>query len=157
MRLYLYKNNFCDPGADPPIGTARQFTTAKQVDDYIKFFVASLNPEYINQWRAFVTDDTVQFQELDHYVMFDGDNLNIGQDLSLIHEINLWNVAIEVNQKLKANLKRIRDTKLTIDQQIRTGEAKGLLEEYKHLIIGEGNNNNGKSKADQESTTAGAA
>lgn len=109
MRVYLYRQGLCDPGKN--IGAARLLPTAKDVDDYINLFVASCKPEALYHWRAFVTNDTVDFSAVDHFSLF---NEKIGLEFTggnEVKEVNLFDVAKEVNERFKAMDKRRSEAK----------------------------------------------
>ena len=105
MIVYIYKNGLCDPSKN--IGAARKMSSARQADDYINLFCASLDPRYIKNWRIFVTNDTVEWTEVDHFVLM-GESLYIGVPKSShrVQEIDVRERCKEVNEKLIRQEKR---------------------------------------------------
>jgi hypothetical protein len=100
--LYVYKNSLCDPVRD--IGMCRKFGSAKDVDDYLDLFIASVQPRYINNYRAFITNDDVEFEEVDSYVLM---NEPLRAQLTQrIKEDNLWQRALHCNTALQAAVER---------------------------------------------------
>lgn len=94
----IYKNGLCDPGKN--IGVAREFETSaagsRAIDDYIKMFVASINPHYYSQYTILVCNDSVDFVEADHYVLFGKDDpMGIGTNRG-IREIEIHDIARDV-------------------------------------------------------------
>lgn len=78
--LYIYKGGLCDPTKN--IGVARKFPTSKDLDDYVEFFAASIKPEAMHNYKAYVANDEVDFEAIDHYVLFN-DYLNIGDSVRI--------------------------------------------------------------------------
>lgn len=100
MIVYIYKNNLCDPARK--VGTARQFGNIQDVDVFVKMFVASINPEFLSNWRVFITNDNVEFPEVDHYVMMD-EPLGLGLNHAhRIKELDMVLLALEFNPVYKA-------------------------------------------------------
>ena len=102
MILYIYKNQFCDPSTN--LGVCRQFPSAKEIVEYLDLFIASVQPRYINQYRAFITNDDVEFEEVDSYVIMD-EPLRT-QITPRIKEDNLWMRALHCNTALQAAVER---------------------------------------------------
>lgn len=100
MRLYLYKNGLCDPAKN--IGVARLFSRASDIDEYLQMFCASAKPETLKNWRAFITNNEVEFTEVDHYVLM-GDPLGI---VNKVKEVDLYEIAGVVNRILQEKEKR---------------------------------------------------
>lgn len=101
MIVYIYKNSFCDPAKN--IGTCRQFGDAKEVDDFINFFVASINPIYMSNWQIFITNDDVNFPEVDHFALF---NEPLLPGKNRIKEVDVPALASQVNIKFAEALKK---------------------------------------------------
>ena len=120
MKLYIYKNNLCDPSRN--IGVARQLPTSKEVDEYINLFVASLDPKYFSNWRIFITNDEVEFVEVDHYVLID-EPYKLGLNGNRIKEISVKDIAHNVNVKFMAVEKRRSKRKAEADKFL--GVVKG--------------------------------
>jgi hypothetical protein len=133
MKLYIYRNGLCFP--EKKIGTARQFGTSADVDAFMKMFVASCKPESLKQYRAFVTNDEVEFQEVDHYVAFN-DAFGVLSTINRVKELDLLEIAQECNtlvqqaEKLKRQRKRERDLALK-RQTIDPNEVAKLLQDTK--------------------------
>lgn len=102
MKLYIYKDGFCDP--ENNIGHVRQFEVAEDLDDFLMLLVGSMKLGSIGKFRAFTTNDDVEFQEVDHFVLFN-EPLNIKLKDS-IREINLFPIAKEANEVFKRLDKR---------------------------------------------------
>ena len=97
MILYIYKDGLCDPARK--IGVARQFSSAKDLEEYGKLFVASLNPVFLKNYRIFIANDEVQFADIDNFVLMNETlSLNI---MSKFQEIDIFSIAKEVNEKFK--------------------------------------------------------
>lgn len=106
MKLYIYKNGLCDPGKN--IGIAKQFSRADDIDAYIKMFCASIDPRYIKNWRIFITNDEVDWEAVDHFVLM---NEPLGFDFTntnKIQEVDVWQIACECNVQIAAIDKRRR-------------------------------------------------
>ena len=102
MVLYIYKNHLCDPIHN--LGVCRQFATAKDLDDYLDVFIASVQPRYINNYRAFITNNDVEFEEVDSYVLM---NEPLRAQLTQrIKEDDLWSRALHCNTALQAAIGR---------------------------------------------------
>lgn len=102
MKVFIYKNGLCDPAKK--IGTCRQFGDTTSVDDFIRFFVASIDPRFIKNWRIFVTNDEVEFHEVDHFVLMD-EPYGLGLGKEKVKEINIYEWAKDCNsavQKIEA-------------------------------------------------------
>lgn len=96
MRLWIYKNNLCDPARN--VGFAKQFHTARDVDEWLYMFikVLPLKTMLLKTYRAFVTNDEVTFEEVDHFVLMDEPyGLSINADK--IKELDLQAMWKEVN------------------------------------------------------------
>ena len=94
MKVFIYKNGLCDPAKK--IGTAIQLPTSKDVDEFVHFFVASIDPKHYKNWRIFVTNDTTDFAAVDHYVLMD-DNYGLDIQNKDITELPVVAIALEVN------------------------------------------------------------
>ncbi len=116
MILYLYHNNLCDPLKN--IGVCRQFHRAKDLDDYVKFFVVSLLPKFFTNWRIFVTNDTVEFVEVDHHVLID-EPYKLGLNRERIKELDIHEIAREVNKTYKRLMKRRDEARLEAEKKIK--------------------------------------
>lgn len=99
MKLFIYHNELCDPQRN--IGTAKQFTLASDVDAFINFFVASMAPKAMPNYRIFVTNDEVDFVEVDHFVLMD-EPMGFMDNVVKIKEINIYEIAKEVNTEYQA-------------------------------------------------------
>lgn len=101
--LYIYKNELCDPVRN--VGVCRKFGAAADLDAYMKTFVASVDPQYMSNYRIFITNDNIEFAAVDHYVLMD-DNYNLDIISKGIDEVNIKEIALEVNTMFAANEKR---------------------------------------------------
>lgn len=98
MRLFIYKNNFCDPERN--IGVARQLPSAKEVDMYVEGFLRSATRKSImlGQWRMFVTNDDVEFAEVDHHVLMD-EPYKLGLGADRIKELDVRAAWLDLNSE----------------------------------------------------------
>lgn len=94
MRLYIYKNGFCDP--EHNIGIAKFFPEAKELDEYIKFFCASIDPKFISNWRIIIADDVIEWDAVDHFINF-GEVLS-GNNKQGIEEVNVKEIMLACNK-----------------------------------------------------------
>jgi hypothetical protein len=122
MIVYIYDNGLCDPVKQ--IGTARQFDNIRDVDAFIKFFVASMSTKVIRwaRFRIFVTDNDVGFMDMDHWVLMN-EQLTVGSKKA-IEEIDITMLAYDCNDKFKEqedNLARKRS-------QYKDGRPRKILE-----------------------------
>ena len=72
MKMFGYYNGLCDPLND--VGFARAYSRAEELDaDLFRFCRQSVSARELRlkQWRVFVTNDDVGFDEVDHYVLMD--------------------------------------------------------------------------------------
>lgn len=115
MKLYIYKNNLCDPVRN--IGVARLFNKGKDIDEYIRLFVASIKPRYLTQYRAFIANDEVEFIDIDHYVLM-GESIRTLVGAPKFQEIDLFDAALEVNTQLKAIEKRHRKARKAAEDKL---------------------------------------
>lgn len=104
MILYIYRDGFCDPARK--VGTIMQFGDSKSLDDFVDGFAASATPKSLlsKRFRAFVTNDDVDVQEVDHYVLFD-ENLKTSTK-PRIKELDLYTRGVEVNETMAAIVKK---------------------------------------------------
>lgn len=101
MKVYLYKDGLCDPLRN--IGACRQLSNASEVDKYVKLFVGMMNTKHISRFRIFITDDDVEFSEVDHYVFMDEP---IGREgrMKKIEEVDIVALKRDVDKVLNAQL-----------------------------------------------------
>lgn len=114
MKVYIYHNGLCDPGKK--IGTAKQFAHAKDIDDWIKMFCVSIQPKFWRNWRIFITNDEVDFDAVDHFVLM---NEPLGFDYTntnKIKEVDVWQIMCETNAQVAAVDKRRRKAKEMAEQ-----------------------------------------
>ena len=97
MKLYIYKNNLCDPAHD--IGVARQFPEASTLDEYVRMFVSSIEPKFMSNWRIFITNDEVSFEDVDHHVLMD-EPYGLAINPNHIEEVDVKTIALECNKKV---------------------------------------------------------
>lgn len=110
MRLFVYYNELLDPAKG--IGIAKQFANAKDLDAYVQFFVVSIKPNLISNWRMFITNDEVEFHEVDHLVQTDDHYRNANR----IKEVDVYQVARECNAAVAAIDKRRSKAKAQLDK-----------------------------------------
>ncbi len=65
MKLYIYRDGLCDPAKN--FGLAKQFGTADDLDAFLNFFVVSIKPDALFHYRAFITNDEVEWDAIDHF------------------------------------------------------------------------------------------
>ena len=123
MKLFGYHNDLCDPANKH--GFAMAFDNASSLDSYMRMFIASLNPRYFNRWDLYITNDEVEFHEVDHHhLMEEPYGLDIGKDK--IQKVPLTAIAIEVNTEFAAIAKRRDAGKARVDKMVeeaRTDES----------------------------------
>jgi hypothetical protein len=68
MRLFLYHEGLCQP--EKGIGHARQFDSSDDLDAFLHFFVVSIKEDVLYRWRAFITNDDVDWAAVDHFALF---------------------------------------------------------------------------------------
>lgn len=115
MKLYIAKNNLCDPARN--VGIAKQFALAKDIDEYIKFFVASIQPRYLSNWRILITNDDIGFEDIDHYLLFDE---KIGLEFTgnnKIKEVNIIDIAKDVNEAFQRRERAREQAKALADKE----------------------------------------
>ncbi len=94
MILWGYHNGLCDPVKN--IGICRQFGTARDVDDYLELFIASLEIKFFKNWQMYVTNDNVPFEEMDHHVLFN-EPYGLSIDKDKFNRVDIEEVARRVN------------------------------------------------------------
>jgi hypothetical protein len=105
MKVYVYKNNMCDPKAK--LGTVKTFQKAKEVDDYINTLCISMSLLAHRQFRVFISNDEVEQSSIDHYVIME-DNYDLDMVTKNFKEVNTIEVAAACDERLKARQKIIR-------------------------------------------------
>ena len=96
MKLFGYFCGQCDPIRD--IGFARAYSKADELDKDLFLFCKTMitaRELRLKQWRVFVTNDDVTFDEVDHFVLFD-EPMDIVSGPPRIREIDLnaaWQAA----------------------------------------------------------------
>ena len=104
----IYKNGLCDPSREH--GEMRKFENTSEgkffTDRYIHTFVASVDPKFLSNYKIFVCNDNVDYSAVDHWVLMDEplESKNKG-----FTEIDVYEVAGEVNEQFKALGKRHRE------------------------------------------------
>tara|TARA_R110000765_G_scaffold201235_1_gene306648 strand:- start:881 stop:1159 length:279 start_codon:yes stop_codon:yes gene_type:complete len=82
------------------------FEAAADLDAYLKFFVASMAVSGLNNWRAFVTNDNIDFEAVDHFVLMD-EEYGLGINKDKVSEINLKDIKKDIDKVYsEANAKR---------------------------------------------------
>lgn len=107
MKVYVYKGGLCDPVRG--IGTCRQFTHSDDVDAYVRLFCASLDPKHLRNWGVYITNDEVEFHEVDHFVLMD-EPYGLAIGASKIKTVNIFDVMKECNKTVIA-LEKIRSNR----------------------------------------------
>lgn len=109
MKLFVYKDGLCDPGNK--IGHAAQFgndlESANSIEQWVKMLVASCKLHALNNYRIFVVNDNIGFEETDS-IINTGEPLT-GDGKRGVREINVFEVAEEVNSAFKKLNQRRRD------------------------------------------------
>ena len=105
MRLYVYFNDTCMP--EKNIGDARYFKDGNELTKTIVDIVKQMAGRDVSKYRVFVTEDDIQFDSLDHFVLFD-DEFKIG-DRKKIEELPLKELSEEYNAEVIARKKAVQD------------------------------------------------
>jgi len=121
----------CDPAKG--IGTAKQFDKAEDLEAYVNFFVASLKPSGFMNWRMFITNDFMEFSEVDHFVLMD-DYLSSGSNKETIEEINIKDVAREVNSTFIAQEASALEKMEGAEQEIKKLLEANSAEDIKQML-----------------------
>ncbi len=117
MILMIYKNGLCDPAKQH--GVMREFENSSEgrlyTDRYIHSFIASVDPKFLSNYKIFVCNDEVDYSAVDHWVLMDEplESKNKG-----FTEIDVYEVAGEVNEQFKALDKRHRERLATAKKNV---------------------------------------
>ena len=78
--------------------------SAKEADDFMKFFCSSIIPSAMSNYRMFISDDNVDKDKIDHYVVMD-EGLLIGVNpMKGFKEVEIHDVMLEVNSVYAAKI-----------------------------------------------------
>lgn len=121
MILYVYKNLLCDPAKN--IGLAKQFSNSEDLDAFLDFFCASIMPRAVPTYRIFITNDDVDFNAMDHFVLMD-DVYGLDQSVHKIEEVNVWQRSVQCNQAIAAIDKRRSEEKARMDKKLKEMKEK---------------------------------
>ena len=81
------------------------------------------------RYRIFITNDEIEFSEVDHYVLMD-DVYGLDQSIHKIKEIPVWQRAAECNTAIAAIDKRRSEAKAAMDKKLK--EIKEKDDESSH-------------------------
>lgn len=116
MKIFIYKNGMCDPSKN--MGVARQFAKSEDLDAYLDMFCASMAPRATHNYRIFITNDDVEFNDMDHFVLMD-DMYGLEQDIHKIEEVPVWARAVQCNQTIAAIDKKRSLAKAASDKHLK--------------------------------------
>lgn len=98
MRVFIYKNGLCDPVNK--IGAVKHFSSAEDVDGFLKTLCINMNPIAHRQMRVFIANDEVEQHEVDHHALM-GDNYGLDLRRTSIKEVDTLEMAAEVNARMR--------------------------------------------------------
>lgn len=136
MILYGYQNDLCVPQKN--IGFCRMFDKVEDLDAYLNLFVASLDPRFFNRWAIYITNNDVEFHEMDHHhLMEEPYGLAINQ--SKFKKVDIPGRAIEVNTKYAKQVERREAAKTAAIKHVAEVKAdESIKETYRETMKDDG-------------------
>ena len=101
MQVFVYKNGMCDQKAK--LGGVKKFSTAEQVDGFLKALCGAMNPLGHRQSQVFIANDEVEQHEIDHLILM-GDNYGLDFRPTSIKEVDTLAMAAENDSRMSSIL-----------------------------------------------------